>query len=605
MNKIDLTKITKPSRYVGGEYNTPKIKKDAKVQICFCFPDVYEVGMSNLGMRILYYMLNSLDFVSCERCFAPWEDYAEALHEKDAELCSLESGTPLKNFDMVAFSVQYELCYTNVLYMLELAKIPLRTAERKQGDPIVLAGGPCSVNLEPLADFCDFIDIGEGEDVLKRIAECLAVTKGKSRADIVAALDQLEGCYAPSLHPVGFFYETDSEGNRTFVGQSLPDKVVKQQKVADMNACFCPETAQVPNLEIIHDRAVVEIFRGCANGCRFCQAGFIYRPVRERTPEYVAELSKKLLDSTGYDEISLNSLSTSDYSHLRELIDYLTPYAEVNHVNYSLPSLRMDSFLGEYADKKRKSSLTFAVEAGTQRLRNVINKNITEENVLSCLTQAFQMGYSSVKLYFMLGLPTETMDDVKAIAELAYKIHALYNREKCSKKPLKLNVSASVFIPKPFTPFQWEAFDSRESVEEKQRYLKETLRKKGIAFNYHDYDSSVAETLLARGDRRLGNVLERVYKQGGIMDGWCEYFALGRYIDALKCEKIDINEFLGAQDVNKVLPWDYVDIGVNREYFLAEREKAYKAETTPNCYKQCNNCGLLERGMCSGKVVGT
>lgn len=590
-----MTKLTdsvqKPYRYFGGEFNTPDMTKECDVRFCMCVADSYEVGMSNLGVRILYYLFNSLDKVVCERCYAPFADYETYLKQNNLPLCSIETQTPLKNFDFVGFSLQYELCYSNVFYMLELAGIPVTTQERGEDYPFIVAGGPCTVNPEPMYKYFDFFFVGEGETPWKQIIEDYKLMNGVKKSDFLRYVDEKYDCiYVPSLHDAMYM------GDKV---QTPPQTTVWRNIEPDMNTVFTPKTQLVPSMEIVHDRAVAELFRGCANGCRFCQAGFIYRPVRERTADNAFDLCKSLLENTGYDELSLNSLSTSDYSGLIPLLDRLVPYAKEHHVQLNLPSMRLDSFKGQMAEGNRKSSLTFAPEAGTQRLRNVINKNITEENIFGTLTEAFQQGYSSVKLYFMLGLPTETMEDVQGIYQLACKVKSLYKRTRMSSKALRLSVSCSTFIPKPFTPFQWCAFDSRDSIAEKQKYLSDAFKKSGISFAYNDYDCSILEAVLARGGRSVADSLYKAYLDGARFDAWSEHFNYEHYRKAFEEFNVDVDAIVGAKRLDEPLVWDFVDVGVTKTYFMHEYYKAMSAETTPSCNMQCNGCGLKKYGYCS------
>lgn len=573
---MDYTSVSKPSRYVGGEYGMPLMKKDAAVRFCMCFPDVYEVGMSNLGMRILYYILNREEDVVCERCFAPWKDCGDLLRSEGETLRSLDTKRPLKEFDFLGFSLQYELCYSNVLYMLDLAGIPFRHKDRSESDPIIVTGGPCVVNPAPITAFADVVFVGEGEEGMVAICKVLKKMKaeGKSKTEILKAIDEVAGCFCPPLYPDGKY------------------KRVVMQKMYDLEHTFFPHTSLVPNLEIVHDRAVMELFRGCANGCRFCQAGFIYRPVRERSVDNVYNACRDIIRNTGYDELSLNSLSTSDYSGLMDLIGRLRGDPIFDKVNIALPSLRLNSFEGVMADSERKISLTFAPEAGTQRLRDVINKNIYEEDIFGSLAQAFREGYSTVKLYFMLGLPTETEEDVRGIADLAIRIRELFFRERTNKKDLRMNVSASVFIPKPFTPFQWEAFDRLENIRAKQTWLKETLRRKNITFSYHDWESSLIEAVFARGGEELADVIESAYRKGAMMDGWADLFNYRAYVDALAEKGLDPWKMTEARNPDDGEFWDFIDVGVTRDFLLSERNKAYESATTPSCIVRCSACGI-------------
>ncbi len=592
MTKLTET-VLKPYRYFGGEYNVPDMNKQCDVRFCMCVADSYEVGMSNLGVRILYYLFNSLEGVVCERCYAPFEDYEQYLRSRNMPLCSLETQRPLKDFDFVGFSMQYEMCYSNVFYMLELAGIPVLSEQRGEDMPFIVGGGPCTVNPEPMYKYFDFFFIGEGETPWKNIIEDYKKQKtqyGVKKSEFLRYVDENYECiYVPSLHPA--LYEKEQV-------KSLPDRRAWRNVEEDMNAVFTPQTQLVPSMEIVHDRAVAELFRGCANGCRFCQAGFIYRPVRERTPDNAFELCKALLESTGYDELSLNSLSTSDYSGLTELLTRLYPYAEAHHVQLNLPSMRLDSFKGQFARGNRKSSLTFAPEAGTQRLRDVINKNITDEDIFGTLSEAFGEGYSSVKLYFMLGLPTETQEDVEGIYDIALRVKALYKKTRVSAKPLRLYVSTSTFIPKPFTPFQWCALASAEDVSAKQRYLADSFKKSGVDFSYNDYDCSFMEAVLARGGRSIADALYVAYKDGARFDAWNDRFDFQHYRKAFEQCGVDAAQIVGAKQLDETLPWDFVDIGVTKKYFQNEYLKAMRGATTPSCNKQCNGCGLSAHGYC-------
>lgn len=582
--------VQKPHQYTGGEYGLPDFNKKCDVRFCICVPDSYEVGMSNLGIRILYYLLNQQDGVVCERCFAPWEDYVEYLNSREEKLCSLETRTSLAQFDFVGFSLQYEMCYSNVFYMLNLAGIPLTCEERGENFPLIAAGGPCAVNMEPMYKYFDMIFVGEGESPWPRILEDYKKMKGVRKSEFLRYVSENYSCiYVPSL------WNIEYEGD---VVKSMPDRKVVRNIEKDLNTVFTPDKQWVPGLEIVHDRAVLELFRGCANGCRFCQAGIIYRPVRERSAEKSFELCKKLLEFTGYNELSLNSLSTGDYSGLDCLLKQLLPYAQQNNVKLNLPSLRLDTFRGGFSVGNRKSSLTFAPEAGTQRLRDVINKNITEDNIMSTLEEAFREGYSSVKLYFMIGLPTETAEDIEGIYNIARQVKSLYSRTKMSKKPLRISVSCSTFIPKPFTPFQWEAFDSRENVSDKLDYLREKFRSQGIAFAYNDYDCSLMEAVLARGGRSIADAMAEAFRKGARFDAWSEYFKGQLYFDAFDKLGIDISKIVGAKDVDELLPWDFVDVGVDKSFLVRERNKAYLQQTTPSCTVQCNACGLHKMGFC-------
>ena len=580
--KIDeiLLSVEKPARYVGGEWNTPDMTKPHRAKFCFCFPDVYEIGMSNLGLQILYDVINSHPDFIAERCYAPWPDMGAKLRENNVPLLSLETATPLKDFDVVGFSVQFELLYSNFLYMLDLANIPFYAKDRGDGYPIICAGGPCAVNPEPFAPFCDCVLIGEGEEMdlalLKLVAD--GKEKGWTKAQILEKAKEIEGVYVPSMLGEG-------------------EKVVKAV-VKDFENAPYPTKPLVPNIEIVHDRATLELYRGCASGCRFCQAGYYYRPIRERSPEKCAEYGKKMIDSTGFGEISLCSLSTSDYTGLMDLEKELRPFIEEKKITFALPSLRLSSFTKEMAQSSRKSSLTFAPEAGTQRLRNVINKNVTDEEIDN-IGRAFEAGYDSVKLYFMLGLPTETDEDILGIAEICRRLKKLYFEIR-HKKNLNISVSCAVFIPKPSTPFQWEEQISLDEMLRRQSLLRKALREiKGVSFSWHGAETSVLEVALARGDKRLAPVIVRAYQLGAMFDSWTEYFNWDIWVQAFKDCGVDMQDYVGEISEDKVLPWDFIDIGVSKKYLLGQRHLAYQGITTKNCREGCNGCGANKLGRCT------
>lgn len=576
MNSCDkiFSSIEKAARYTGGEFNSPEIKYGKNtVSFCFCFPDMYEVAMSNLGLKILYSVINNNPDTVCERCFTPSDEFAAALKNAGERLFSIETKRRLTDFDMLGFSFQYELSYSNFLYMLDLAGIPFYARERGEDYPLVIGGGPCMINPEPISDFLDLCVIGDGEYTAPALIELYKKHKknGGKKAVFLAEAAKIEGVYVPSL----------------------PARKVKKAMVKNLDEAPFPEKFLIPNIEIVHDRAVLELFRGCTRGCRFCQAGFIYRPLRARSVDTLEKQALKIIETSGYEEMSLSSLSTGDFEGLRELASRLRPHAEKLNFTVSLPSLRMDSFDPEMTENSRKNSLTFAPEAGTQRLRNVINKNIIEENITATLTDAFGRGYDNVKLYFMLGLPTETMDDVSGIVALADKIKSLYRQITAGKgRPLRLGVSASVFIPKPHTPFQWAAQIDMEEARKRQNYLREELRRRKVNFSYHDADSSEIEAILARGDRRLSAALVKAYEKGAKMDGWTERFRYGAYIDALNECGIDKTDYLREYEPTEKLAWDFVDIGVSKEYLKNEYKKALAAETTADCRQSCNGCGI-------------
>jgi radical SAM family uncharacterized protein len=580
--KIDelLLSVEKPARYVGGEWNVPDMTKPAKAKFCFCFPDIYEIGMSNLGLQILYDIINRHPDFIAERCYAPWEDMGAKLRENNIPLLSLETATPLKDFDVVGFSVQFELLYSNVLYMLDLASIPFYAKDRGDEYPILCAGGPCAVNPEPFAPFFDCIVIGEGEEadleLLKKVAE--GKEKGLSKREILEELKKIEGVYVPELLKDG-------------------EKVVKAV-VKDFENAPYPTKPLVPNIEIVHDRATLELYRGCASGCRFCQAGYYYRPIRERSAEKCAEYGKEMINNSGFGEISLCSHSTSDYTGLMDLEKELRPFIDEKKITLALPSLRLSSFTKEMAQSSRRSSLTFAPEAGTQRLRNVINKNVTDEEIGN-IGRAFEAGYDNVKLYFMLGLPTETDEDILGIAEICKRLRNLYIEIR-KKRNLTISVSCSVFIPKPSTPFQWEAQISLDEMLRRQKLLRNALREiKGVSFSWHGAETSVLEVVLARGDKKLAPVIVRAYELGAKFDSWSEYFSWDIWTQAFADTGVDMQEYIGEIPEDKVLPWDFIDIGVSKKYLLGQKRLAYQGITTKNCREGCNGCGANKLGRCT------
>ena len=599
-----LKSVTKPGRYIGGEYNA--VKKDKASVDCrfaFCFPDTYEIGMSNLGVRILYETLNRIPNVWCERVYAPWTDMQEKMEEYSIPLAAVESGDPLSQFDMVAFSLQYELCYTAALNMIKLGGFPLLASERTEDCPIIMAGGPCVYNPEPVADFFDLINIGEGEEVLVEITDLYIKMKkdgSYTRSAFLREASHIEGVYIPSLYEVSY----NQDGTIASFAPKYPDVPAKIKKriIADLDKAPYPEKLVMPYIETVHDRIVLEVYRGCIRGCRFCQAGMVYRPIREKSPENLSRLAKCLYENTGYDEISLISLSISDYSELRELTDKLLSWTDDEHVSLSLPSLRVDSFSDELMKRVssvRTGGLTFAPEAGTQRLRDVINKNVSEEDLMRSVGIAFRGGKNNVKLYFMNGLPTETLEDIEGIADLAKKVVLEYYKLPKPERPRGVSVTISVacFVPKPFTPFQWERQDSFDSLIEKQRHLAECITDKKIRYTYHDAKVSRIEAILARGDRRLSAVIARAVELGANLEAWDEFFDYDRWITALADCGIDPDFYTTrgfAED--EILPWDMIDIGVTKEYLLRERKNAYEAKTTPSCAEKCNGCGANKLG---------
>lgn len=603
-----LPKVQKPSRYTGGEYGEIlKDKEKVDIRFAFCFPDTYEVGMSHLGMRILYGLLNEREDTWCERCFAPTKDFEEILREEQIPLFALESKDSLRKFDFLGFTLQYELSYTNVLYMLELANIPLRASDRDERYPIIIGGGPCAVNSEPIADFFDLFVIGEAEEAINELLELYkAENKGHNgKLDFLNRAAQIEGVYVPSLYEVN--YNEDGTVKEITAKNDAPKKI-KKRIIKDLDKVYYPQNTIVPFTEIVHDRVVLELFRGCIRGCRFCQAGMIYRPVREKSADTLNKHAKALCDNTGYEELSLASLSSSDYSQIEDLLLKILSWSEEKKINLTLPSLRVDNFskeLMQKIQKVRKSSLTFAPEAGTQRLRDVINKNVTKEELLKTCQTAFEGGNTSVKLYFMIGLPTETNEDIIGIAELSQEVvNAYYNASSKQKgKGVNVTVSASSFIPKPFTPFQWEPQDSATILESKQRLLRDSIKTKKVSLSYHDKNTSVLEAAFARGDRRLSRVIEAAYKMGCTFDGWHEFFRFDLWKKAFEENDISMSFYANRRrSFDEVLPWEHIDIGVSKEYLKKEALKAYEESTTVNCREKCSSCGAnsLLGGKCNG-----
>ena len=593
-----LFSVQKPGRYTGGEPGSViKDKEKVDLRFAFCFPDTYEIGMSFLGEKILYELLNRHENWWCERAFMPWVDMKEQMETLHIPLYCLESKDPLRAFDIVGFSLEYELCYTNVLAMLELAGIPLRAADRDERWPLIIAGGPCVCNAEPMADFFDVMQLGEGEQMLQDICAC--VEKGKkagwNKEQLLAALAGIPGVYVPSFYDVS--YEEDGRIRAvTPNSPGVPARVTKAI-VKDMDSFPPPENFVVPIVGTVQDRASVEVLRGCVRGCRFCQAGQIYRPFRERSPELISSCARTLCANTGYDELSLMSLSTSDHSRLEEILDRLNSWAEADHVSLSLPSLRVDNFsqsLVEKTSRVRKSGLTFAAEAGTQRLRDVINKNVTWEQIERGCRIAFSEGYTSVKLYFMMGLPTETMEDIKGIADTAQKVVDLFYTipDRPKGKGVQVTCSVACFVPKPWTPFQFCAQDTRETLREKQKYLLSCVHSRKIKVNYHDSATSVLEGIFAKGDRRLGAVIETAFRNGSFFDTWEEYFDYDRWLAAFAACGIDPDFYnYRAMALEETAPWDHMDVGVSRAFLAREYQKALRAETTPPCNRQCSGCG--------------
>ena len=601
-----LPQVQKPARYTGGEFN--EIKKDpdsVRVRVAFCFPDTYEIGMSNIGMQILYGVMNEMDGVSCERVFAPWADMEQAMRDNSLPLWALESQQPVKNFDMVAFTIGYEMCYTNILNMLSLSGIPLHAKDRTGLHNIVFAGGVCAYNPEPLADFIDFFALGEGEDITVEIISLYdqAKSAGWSKEAFLTEVAKIPGIYVPSFYK--HTYKDDGTVASIEAINGAPSKVTKRI-VADLDSSYYPTKMIVPSTEIVHDRANLEVFRGCIRGCRFCQAGFSCRPVRKKSASVLYKQAVEVLENSGHNEITLSSLSTSDYRELKELTDSMIPYCADHRVNLSVPSLRADSFSRELMLKLqtlRKSGLTFAPEAGTQRLRDVINKNLTEEEILSACTEAFSGGWNNVKLYFMLGLPTETDEDVLGIADLVFKIICKWkDHAKNKKRGLRVHVSTAYFVPKPHTPFQWEKQISPEEYLRRCKLLKDHFYSKSIEYNYHAPDLSRLEAVFARGDRRVGAVIEDALRRGARLDGWDEFFSYQTWLDAFSACGIDPDFYTTREYSEKeILPWDTLDVGVTKNFLLRERHRAYQNTVTPDCRKGCSGCGanrLLMEGNC-------
>ena len=578
-----LYNVQKPTWYSGGEYGAVvKDKKDVNIRFAFCFPDLYEIGMSHLGIKILYDCLNKVPDIWCERVFMPNDDMEEEMKKNNISLFALESKDSIKDFDFIGFTIQYEMCYSTILEMLSLAEVPLLAKDRKQGDPIIIGGGPCACNPEPVADFFDLFSIGEGENNLVELAE-LFKTCGKDREKFLDEAAKIKGVYVPSRN----------------------NAPVQMLKIDDLDSVSYPSKFVVPFAGAVHDRIMLEIMRGCVRGCRFCQAGFIYRPFRQKKPETLIDQAITLVENTGYEEISLTSLSTSDYEELPKLCDGLLEYCKPRRINLAVPSLRVDNFSKELLSKiqeTRKSGLTFAPEAGTQRLRDVINKNVTEEEIERTCKIAFEGGCSSVKLYFMIGLPTETDEDIKGIADTAQKIVDIYYSlpNKPKGKGVNVTISLSTFVPKPFTPFQWEEQISLEEIHRKQMYLKSLITSRKIKLNYHEGKTSVIEGVFARGDRRLGKVLLSAHEKGSKLEAWDEHFNYERWLECLAENGLTAKEFTGKRDIEAALPWEVIDIGVTKAFFKKEREKAYAEQTTPSCKIKCAGCGITR--ICKGDV---
>ena len=609
-----LMSIEKPARYIGGEYNSVmKDKEQVDVRFCMCFPDVYEIGMSHLGIQILYDMFNRREDTWCERVYSPWPDLHKVMKEQHIPLFALESQDPLKEFDFLGITLQYEMCYTNILQVLDLAEIPIWSKDRKKGDPIVIGGGPCSYNPEPIADFFDIFYIGEGETVYGDLIELYKIYKHSdmTREEFLIKVSQIPGLYVPALYDVTYH----EDGTIASFGPKYEEvpKTILKQVVTDMSSAVYPEKPVVSYMKVTQDRVVLEIMRGCIRGCRFCQAGMIYRPTRPKDVNVLKHYAEAMLDNTGQEEITFSSLSSSDYQSLPELTDCLIEKMDNNHVNISLPSLRIDAFSLDVMQKIqdiKKNSLTFAPEAGTQRLRNVINKGLTKENILNGSLQAFLGGWNKVKLYFMMGLPTETYDDITGIADLSEEISELYfaniPKEKRDGRVM-VSASASYFVPKPFTPFQWAPMITPEEFQKRAYFVKDKFREaknhKSLKFAYHEADITILEGLLARGDRKLCQVIYDVYQSGQIFDAWTEYFDKSNWDNALEKNHIDIGFYTYRdRSVDEILPWDFIDIGVTRKFMEKEWERAQAEVVTPNCRMKCSGCGAAKfgGGVCFG-----
>ena len=591
-----LPTVQKPARYTGGEWG--EIKKDlqdVRVRIAFCFPDTYEIGMSNVGMRILYGVMNEMDGVWCERVFAPWGDMEEAMRQHNLPLWALESQSPVKDFDMIAFTIGYEMAYSNVLNMLNLAGVPLHSKDRHDLKNLVFAGGVCAFNPEPLADYIDFFSLGEGEDITVEIVSLYDRAKQEAwtKDAFLREVSRIPGVYVPSFYR----HEYNNDGTLAAItAQEGAPEIVTKRIIEDLDTAYYPTKMIVPSTEIVHDRANLEVFRGCIRGCRFCQAGFSCRPVRKKSPEILYRQAVEMLEDSGNNEITISSLSTSDYRGLKELTDQMIPYCHEHKVNLSVPSLRADNFSRELMEKLqtvRKSGLTFAPEAGTQRLRDVINKNLTEDEILNTCAQAFSGGWNNVKLYFMLGLPTETDEDVLGIAELVYKVIQTWKANATNKKRgLRIHVATAYFVPKPHTPFQWEQQITPQEYLRRCKLLKSHFYSKSIEYDYHSPDLSRLEAVFARGDRRLGPVIENAVNRGARLDGWDEYFNYAKWFDAFQECGVDADFYTTrGYDEEEILPWDTIDVGVSKRFLIMERKRAYAGTITPDCRHGCAGCG--------------
>ena len=604
VNRIEdiLPMVSKPTRYMGNELNM--IKKDlnqVKLKFALAFPDVYEVAMSHLGIKILYHLLNEREDTAAERVYAPWVDMEEKMREHNLPLFTLENRAKVADFDILGFTLQYEMSYTNILNMLDLAGIPLRSKDRGEEFPLVIVGGPCAFNPEPLAPFVDVVLLGEAEAAIGELVDQYLVWKdsGASKKDLLKSLSQIEGLYIPSFYEID--YNDDGEVVKFEAKNDAPE-ILKKRVIQNLDESYYPEKLILPYMEIVHDRVTLEVARGCTRGCRFCQAGMIYRPVRERSHERIKDLAKKLIESTGYEEISLSSLSTSDYSKIEDLAKELLEEYKDQRVSVALPSMRVDSFsvdLAKELQAVRKTGLTFAPEAGTQRLRDVINKGIDEEDLLKTTEAAFKEGWRRVKLYFMMGLPTETLEDIRGIADLAKKVAEMgdeIRRNSDNKRRVKVGVSVSTFVPKPHTPFQWSKFNTLEEIKEKQQLLRNELRGKDLSFTWTDPYLSTMEAVFARGDRRAAEVMQRAWELGAKFDGWSEHFDYQRWKQAFEESGYNLEEYVYRNfNLEGRLPWDHLEVGVDKGYLRKEYQKAIDVELTPDCrFNNCTGCGILK-----------